>query len=80
VGSIPANPDAQNVPSFRRWRYEMKLPFHTVVLDDEVMVKQMGVARTTEFPNLILIEVSELNGIVRIIDISDCKQFCSLIH
>jgi hypothetical protein len=28
VGSIPANPDAQNVPSFRRWRFEMKLsPF-----------------------------------------------------
>jgi hypothetical protein len=29
VGSIPANPDAQNVPSFRRWRFEMKLiPFN----------------------------------------------------
>jgi hypothetical protein len=28
VGSIPVNPDAQNVPSFRRWRFEMKLsPF-----------------------------------------------------
>ena len=28
VGSIPANADAQNVPSFRRWRFEMKLsPF-----------------------------------------------------
>jgi hypothetical protein len=28
VGSIPANPDAQHVPSFRRWRFEMKLsPF-----------------------------------------------------
>jgi hypothetical protein len=28
VGSILANPDAQNVPSFRRWRFEMKLsPF-----------------------------------------------------
>jgi hypothetical protein len=28
VGSIPANSDAQNVPSFRRWRFEMKLsPF-----------------------------------------------------
>jgi hypothetical protein len=28
VGSIPANPDARNVPSFRRWRFEMKLsPF-----------------------------------------------------
>ena len=28
VGSIPANPDAQNVPSFCRWRFEMKLsPF-----------------------------------------------------
>jgi hypothetical protein len=25
VGSIPANPDALNVPSFRRWRFEMKL-------------------------------------------------------
>jgi hypothetical protein len=25
VGSIPANPDARNVPSFRRWRLEMKL-------------------------------------------------------
>ncbi len=25
VGSIPANSDAQNVPSFRRWRIEMKL-------------------------------------------------------
>jgi hypothetical protein len=29
VGSIPANSDAQNVPSFRRWRFEMKLsPFN----------------------------------------------------
>ncbi len=28
MGSIPANPDALNVPSFRRWRFEMKLsPF-----------------------------------------------------
>ncbi len=28
VGSIPANSDAQNVPTFRRWRFEMKLsPF-----------------------------------------------------
>jgi hypothetical protein len=28
VGSIPSNSDAQNVPSFRRWRFEMKLgPF-----------------------------------------------------
>ena len=25
VGSIPANSDAQNVPYFRRWRFEMKL-------------------------------------------------------
>jgi hypothetical protein len=25
VGSILANPDAQHVPSFRRWRFEMKL-------------------------------------------------------
>ncbi len=25
VGSIPANSDAQYVPSFRRWRFEMKL-------------------------------------------------------
>ncbi len=30
VGSIPANSDAQNVPSFRPWRFEMKLgPFLT---------------------------------------------------
>ncbi len=28
VGSIPANSDTQNVPSFRLWRFEMKLsPF-----------------------------------------------------
>jgi hypothetical protein len=28
VGSIPANSDAQKLPSFRRWRFEMKLsPF-----------------------------------------------------
>jgi hypothetical protein len=25
VGSTPANSDAQDVPSFRRWRFEMKL-------------------------------------------------------
>jgi hypothetical protein len=33
VGSIRANSDAQleNVPSFRRWRFEMKLsPFYSV--------------------------------------------------
>ena len=29
VGSIPANSDALNVPSYRRWRFEMKLsPFN----------------------------------------------------
>ena len=29
VGSIPANSDALNVPSFSRWRFEMKLsPFY----------------------------------------------------
>jgi hypothetical protein len=28
VGSIPANSEAQNVPSFRRWQFEMKFsPF-----------------------------------------------------
>ena len=28
VGSIPANPDARSLFSFRRWRFEMKLsPF-----------------------------------------------------
>ncbi len=28
MGSIPANSDARNVPSFRRWRFEMKIcPF-----------------------------------------------------
>ncbi len=32
VGSIPANSDAQNVPSFRRWRFELKIsPFRTMV-------------------------------------------------
>ncbi len=34
VGSIPDNPDAQNVPSFRRWRFEMKLsPVLTAFID-----------------------------------------------
>ena len=33
MGSIPANSDAQNVPSFRRWRFEMKLsPFFFSVI------------------------------------------------
>jgi hypothetical protein len=33
VGSIPANCDAQNVPSFRRWRFEMKLsPFFQIFM------------------------------------------------
>jgi hypothetical protein len=33
VGSIPANSDAQNVPSFRRWRFEMKLsPFYIMAI------------------------------------------------
>jgi hypothetical protein len=33
VGLIPANPDAQNVPSFRRWRLEMKLsPFFEKII------------------------------------------------
>jgi hypothetical protein len=32
VGSIPASSDAQNVPSFRRWRFELKLsPFRTMI-------------------------------------------------
>jgi hypothetical protein len=37
VGSIPANSDAQNVPSFRRWQFEMKhwslVPFWYHVYD-----------------------------------------------
>jgi hypothetical protein len=34
VGSIPANSDAQNVPSFRRWRFEIKLsPLHLLVIN-----------------------------------------------
>ena len=33
VGSIPANSDAQNVPSFRRWRFVMKLsPFFSQII------------------------------------------------
>jgi hypothetical protein len=36
VGSIPANPDARNVPSFRRWRFEMKpSPFFFYQRDTE---------------------------------------------
>ena len=31
VGSIPANSDAQNVPSFRHWRFEMKLTTFLVI-------------------------------------------------
>jgi hypothetical protein len=39
VGLIPSNSDAQNVPSFRRWRFEMKLsPFCTLL----VKVKGVG--------------------------------------
>ena len=38
VGSIPANPDAQNVPSFRRWRFEMKLsPFLLQHVQEELV-------------------------------------------
>ena len=41
VGSIPANSDAQHVPSFRRWRFEMKLsPFCL----DEVIPAQKSVS------------------------------------
>ncbi len=29
VGSIPASSNAQNVPSFRRWRFEIKLSLFT---------------------------------------------------
>jgi hypothetical protein len=36
-GSIPANSDTQNVPSFRRWRFEMKLsPFFLNCMDINV--------------------------------------------
>ena len=41
VGSIPANPDAQNVPSFRRWRFEMKLsPFFFIdfIMDVKIII------------------------------------------
>ena len=38
VGSIPANPDAQNVPSFRRRRFEMKLsPFKMYIIQSLVV-------------------------------------------
>jgi hypothetical protein len=41
VGSIPANPDAQNVPSFRRWRFEMKLsPFFCFLRSSAFGVRQ----------------------------------------
>ncbi len=40
VGSIPANPDARNVPSFRRWRLEMKLnPFKNVSNPLNLLIK-----------------------------------------
>ncbi len=41
VGSIPANSDAQNLPSFRRWQYEMKLsPFK--LLTDQLALRRFG--------------------------------------
>ncbi len=43
MGSIPANPDAQNVPSFRRWRFEMKLshfaPSFSMLLTEALIEK-----------------------------------------
>ena len=44
VGSIPANPDAQNVPSFRRRRFEMKLsPFLDLKLNRFQAIKDMKI-------------------------------------
>ena len=43
VGSIPANPDAQNVPSFRSRRFEMKLsPFLAANVSQPYHHKQAG--------------------------------------
>jgi hypothetical protein len=38
VGSIPANSDAQNVPSFRRWRFEMKLKSLFFVVENQFVI------------------------------------------
>ncbi len=49
VGSIPANPDAQHVPSFRRWRFEMKLsPFMSIMFG----ATAMWIGRTSCIPPL----------------------------
>ncbi len=43
VGSIPANSDAQNVPSFRRWRFEVKLsPLYTTINLIELIYFKLG--------------------------------------
>jgi hypothetical protein len=46
VGSIPANPDAQDVPSFRRWRVEMKLsPFFYATILDRLLHRPIQIIR-----------------------------------
>ncbi len=42
VGSIPANPDERSVPSFRRWRFEMKLSPFFLYLPLKVIIMQHG--------------------------------------
>jgi hypothetical protein len=51
VGSIPANSDALNVPSFRRWRFDMKLsPFFLFNLDFNLKFLQFSFGRMLPRP------------------------------
>jgi hypothetical protein len=53
VRSIPANSDAQNVPSFRRWLFKMKLsPYNTEVLAMGLVVEYYVLRVSPIFPDV----------------------------
>ncbi len=51
VDSIPANSDAQNMPSFHRWQFEMKLsPFFFWILTIRNLLKLLKCKNPTDCP------------------------------
>jgi hypothetical protein len=59
VGSISANSDAQDVPSFRRWRFVMKLsPFQSSATNAPLSVfGDVQINRATELKIAIFIVI-----------------------
>jgi hypothetical protein len=54
VGSVPANSDSQNVPTFRRWRFDMKLShFYNLIYNAVLVPDCIGYSKSTVTDNYV---------------------------